>query len=96
MNLLSLCFDKGPIAARRHVVQIVLAVTARTPWRLQFSRPVGSVLLVGGCVGLCVSALSLLRRDDVERRGTTLAFVIVIAAAIQVLQLGWALAASLG
>ncbi len=86
----------GPVTARRHAVQIVLAVTICTPWVLQFSRPVGSVLLIGGCVGLCVSALSLLRRDDVEKPGSTLAFVIVMAAAIQVLQLGWALAASLG
>ena len=86
----------GPVVSRRHAVQIVLAMTACTPWVLEFSRPWSSVMIVGVCAGLCVSALSLLRRADVEARGATLAFVIIVAAAIQVLELGWALAASLG
>jgi 1,4-dihydroxy-2-naphthoate octaprenyltransferase len=86
----------GPIVSRRHAVQIVLAMTACSPWVLGFLRPLSSVAIIGVCVGLCVSALALLRREDVEARGTTLAFVVIVGAAIQTLLLGWALAASIG
>ena len=80
----------GPLVARRHAMQMVLAVIGLSPWVLSLEHAAAVVGVMGICAGLVLSGLPLLRRDDLEQRAATLAFVVLLAASIQLLMLGWA------
>ena len=80
----------GPLVARRHAMQMVLAVIGLSPWVLSFEHAAAVVGVMGICAGLVLSGLPLLRREDVEHRAATLAFVVLLAGSIQLLMLGWA------
>ena len=86
----------GAVASRRHLIQMVLAVAVMSPWVLAFQHPYASVFIIGACVGLSIPALTMLRRDNLEDRGPTYAFIILMGLSIQLIMIGWAAASLRG